>query len=141
MVLVHHIALTASDHNVSCKYYDVILGALGLERHHTSETVCSWVFPKESCPEFLIYAAHDDLKDIPHRTYSPGAHHYCLSVASKDIVYRVHDAARQIGSVVFEALESYSKYAKNVGSEDYFAVFLSDPDCIKLEFAWIPKEL
>lgn len=38
-----------------------------------------------------------------------------------------------------DAPDDYPRYAENVGSQVYYAVYLTDPDGIKLEFAFMPK--
>ena len=141
MFQVHHIALTAKDLKVTRDFYDAILNPFGYERHHTSDKVCSWVPPngEENMPEFLIYASSDDQKKNEHKTYNPGAHHYCFRVGKKDLIDKVFKIATDMGAEILDIPTEYPNYAKNVESNNYYAVYFNDPNNIKLEFSWMPR--
>ena len=138
---VHHIALTAEDLPKTEPFYDAVLAIFGYKRHNTSARVTSWTPPPESAglPEFLIYAARDEQQERRHQLYDPGVHHYCFGVDSKEQVDRVFELAPSVGGRILDAPNDYPRYAANVGSSRYYAVFVNDPSGIKLEFAWMPK--
>ena len=138
---IHHIALTAEDLLTSGKFYDALLGLCGYQRHHTSDRVISWVPPKTSheSPELLLYAAKEGQKENRHMLYEPGAHHFCFAVEAKELVDRIAARAAGGGGDVLDPPKDYPSYAKNVGSDRYYAVFVNDPSSIKLEFAWMPR--
>jgi catechol 2,3-dioxygenase-like lactoylglutathione lyase family enzyme len=62
-----------------------------------------------------------------HESYAPGLHHLCLRVNDQADVERVAKALTAAGIEV-SAPRLYTEYAP-----DYFAVFLSDPDGLRLE--------
>lgn len=64
---------------------------------------------------------------VAHDPYAPGLHHFCLRV---DSIADVQETARQLGALglVCSAPQCYPEYAP-----DYWAIFLSDPDGIRLE--------
>ena len=140
---VHHIALTAEDLSKAEPFYDGVLAIFGYKRHNSSERVASWTPPPEGTgmPEFLIYAAREGQRERRHQLYDPGVHHYCFGVDSKEQVDSVFEAAPSLGGRILDAPDDYPRYATNVGSTRYYAVFVSDPSGIKLEFAWMPRAI
>jgi catechol 2,3-dioxygenase-like lactoylglutathione lyase family enzyme len=138
---VHHIALTAGELSVTSPFYDAVLAVFGYNRHNSSEKVHSWSPPEDSnnMPELLIYAAKKTQRINKHSIYDPGAHHYCFRVSTKEEVDRVFEVVTGLGGEVLDTPMDYPSYSRNVGSSRYYAVFVRDPDGIKLEFAWMPK--
>ena len=63
----------------------------------------------------------------PHDSYSPGLHHFCMRVDSKDDVMRVAQGLRELGVAATDATH-YPEYAP-----DYWATFFNDPDGVRLE--------
>ncbi|NER94266.1 MAG: hypothetical protein F6J86_10565 [Symploca sp. SIO1B1] len=140
MLNIHHIALTAKNLKTTALFYDAILTPFGYIRHHSSDKVCSWISPQDQTymPEFLIYAARPEQVNHEHMLYDPGVHHYCFRVDSKELVDEVFFIAKNNGAEILDAPTEYPRYANNVGSKTYYAVFFNDPSNIKLEFAWMP---
>lgn len=62
-----------------------------------------------------------------HDPYAPGLHHFCLRVENEEAV---KEAARKLQeqNISVNEPKRYPEYAP-----DYFAVFLSDPDGLRLE--------
>ena len=60
--------------------------------------------------------------------YAPGLHHLCLRVTDASDVDRVAAALRERGLPATEPPRSYPDYAP-----DYYALFVDDPDGIRLE--------
>ena len=141
MLNIHHVALTAEKLERSSEFYDTILSVFGYTRHYTSDTVCSWVPPNGNVdtPELLVYAAKENQQANRHKLYDPGIHHLCFRVESEEKVDSVYDAAQRMNAIILDAPADYDNYAKNVGSKRYYAVYFTDPDGIKLEFAWMPR--
>ena len=69
-----------------------------------------------------------------HDPYAPGLHHVCLRVESEEDVDRVAAALAAAG-VEVSAPRLFPEYAV-----DYYAVFLSDPDGVRLEITNFRKE-
>lgn len=63
-----------------------------------------------------------------------------FSIDSKKLVDDVYNIAKSNGATILDEPSDYPLYAKNIGSEKYYAVFFTDFDNIKLEFAWMPKK-
>lgn len=62
-----------------------------------------------------------------HDPYAPGLHHFCLRVESAEDVRRVASRLGELGLSTSEP-KLYQQYAP-----DYVAIFLEDPDGIRLE--------
>lgn len=127
---IHHLALTASDLEVSGKFYDAILNPLGYSRHSTRDGLCTWTGVS---PEILLYKASPEKRENKHEIYSPGIHHVAFKVNEKGLVDQVYEIAKVNNIKVLDVPNEYSEY-----SDGYYAVFLADPDGIKIEMAYIP---
>jgi catechol 2,3-dioxygenase-like lactoylglutathione lyase family enzyme len=136
MLSLHHLALTSANLKKSSEFYDAILKPFGYQRHYTSEDVCSWTPPEntKNMPEFLVYAGETDQVKNEHKLYDPGIHHFCFRIERKKLVDEVFEIARNFEVEILDEPAEYPRYAKNVGSKSYYAVYFNDPDNIKLEF-------
>ena len=127
---VHHVAITATDLERAGRFYDGVLEPVGYSRHLTLGHILSWQGPG---PELLIYRARPESGPANADPYSPGLHHLAFEVESREAVDRVHDFARRGGFRVLDPPASYDHY-----SAGYYAVYLLDPDGVKIEIAHIP---
>ncbi len=121
---IDHIYITVSNLERSEKFYDVVMKVLGFRKNQ---------FQIEGEKHIQYYNRHFGYvlrparsKD-PHDSYAPGLHHFCLRVESET---DVNDAAKRLKEQNISVSEPkrYSEYAP-----DYFAVFFSDPDGVRLE--------
>ncbi len=121
---IDHIYITVSGMARSEKFYDVGMTVLGFRKNH---------FHLDGENHIQYYNRHFGYVLRPSRStcwhdpYVPGLHHFCLRVES---VADVKEAARMIseGGISVSGPKQYFEYAP-----DYIAVFLSDPDGIRLE--------
>ncbi|MFE9328531.1 VOC family protein [Nocardia sp. NPDC052278] len=128
MPTLHHLAITTAEQAKTAPFYDAVLGALGYTREHTSEQLCTWVGP---VPEILLYTVEGD-DDRQHTHGRPGWHHAAMEVEDRETVEAVHRAVNDGGWTVVHPPREYDY------SEGYFAVFVTDPDGVRWEFAHIP---
>jgi catechol 2,3-dioxygenase-like lactoylglutathione lyase family enzyme len=124
MLTMHHIAFTATDLTRSGAFYDAVLGVLGYAREHTSNNLIIWKGPG---PEILLYPVDGDDR-APHTHGRPGLQHLALRADDPATVDAVHDAAHADGVVVHPPRQ-YPEYP----FASYYAVFVTDPDGIRLE--------
>lgn len=121
---IDHIYLAVSDFAASEAFYDTVLGLMDFRkgdaqiggehhRHYFNKITQISIRPARS------KAVHDP--------YAPGLHHLCLQVGSNAELDRL---AKLLRAANIEATEPafYPQYA-----EDYYALFLADPDGMRLE--------
>lgn len=129
MTTLHHLAMTTSQMDEAARFYDDVLGLLGYERGITSERLCTW---HGKAPEILLYTA-EGADMSPHTHGRPGWQHAAFQVEDQSVVLSVHDAVKAGNWRVVHEPREYPDYGKG-----YFAVFVEDPDGIRIEVAYIP---
>lgn len=121
---IDHIYLTVSDMERSEKFYDVVMEILGFRKSR---------FQIDGEKHIQFYNRHIGIVLRParvasqHNPYAPGLHHLCLKVEGEKEVQEVARMLNERGMSV-SVPKHYTEYAP-----DYFAVFFSDPDGIRLE--------
>ena len=121
---IDHIYLTVSDLERSGKSYDVVMAVIGFRKSR---------FQLNGEQHIQYYNRHFGVVLRPareanrHDPYAPGLHHLCLRVEGEKEVRAVAAALKQRNIHATEA-KLYPEYAP-----DYFAVFFTDPDGIRLE--------
>ena len=68
----------------------------------------------------------------PHDRNAAGLNHLALTAESRDEVDRMHELLREMGAHILDPPAEYPYFP------GYYAVYFSDPDNIKLEFAFVP---
>ena len=121
---IDHIYITVSDMQKSESFYDAVMETLGFRKSH---------FQFKGEPHIQYYNRHFGYVLRPTRTtnshnpYAPGLHHFCLRVESENEVEKVARSLKEKNISVSEP-KRFPEYAP-----DYFAVFFSDPDGVRLE--------
>ncbi len=121
---IDHIYITVANLARSEQFYDVVMPVLGFRKSQ---------FELDGEQHIQYYNRHFGYVLRPtratssHDPYAPGLHHFCLRVESEA---DVKEAAKQLTEQNISVSEPkrYPEYAP-----DYFAVFLSDPDGVRLE--------
>jgi catechol 2,3-dioxygenase-like lactoylglutathione lyase family enzyme len=133
---IHHIDLSVADPRRSRPLYDLVMGHLGyrvvdvkadggVEYDHETWTFLSIGVAKSKGPN--AERAHD--------RYSPGLHHLAWAADTREDVDALHAKLVAFGATILDAPADYPQYNQGKG---YYAVFFSDPDGLKLEYAWTP---
>ena len=122
---IDHLYISVSDPARSEAFYDKLLrDALGFRKNR---------FEIGGDPHVQYYNRHFGYvlrparRLIPHDSYSPGLHHFCLRVATIEEVVELAHRLQADGIAASEA-RNYPEYAP-----DYWATFFTDPDGIRLE--------
>lgn len=122
---IDHIYLAVTDVSLSEAYYDKVLGdILGFRKNK---------FVLNGNPHVQYYNRHFGFVLRPARVAgaapgeAPGLHHFCFRVGSEEDVDRIAAAMRSAGLQV-----SIPQYHKEY-APDYYAVYFTDPDGLKLE--------
>ena len=121
---IDHIYISVSDLGKSEKFYDAVMTALDFRKNQfqiNSEHHIQYF------NRHFGYVLRPAREDISHSPYAPGLHHLCLRVEGEN---EVREAARKLEEAGISVTEPklHPEYAP-----DYFAVFLLDPDGIRLE--------
>ena len=121
---IDHIYLTVSSMERSEQFYDIVMTALGYRKRHFQIHGEGHIHYFNRQFGFVLRPAHDA---GGHNPYAPGLHHFCLRVESSDEIKEIAAILREQKLTVTEP-QLYPQYAP-----DYYAIFFSDPDGIKLE--------
>lgn len=121
---IDHINITVSDLVRSEDFYDKVMGVLGFRKKR---------FQLGDEQHVHYYNRHFGYVLRPARAvqalnpYAPGLHHFCLRVESEAEVLEAAKMLREKNILVSDP-RAYPEYAP-----DYFAIFFSDPDGLRLE--------
>ncbi|HUR47103.1 MAG TPA: VOC family protein [Candidatus Saccharimonadales bacterium] len=121
---IDHVYVAVSDMARSEKWYDVVMPLLGFKRNSFENEGDRHVQYFNRHFGFVLRPAH---KKAAHDPLSPGLHHFCLRVENKEDIYGIASTLGKAG-IDCSTPGHYPEYAP-----DYYAVFFSDPDGIRLE--------
>ncbi len=127
-----HISLNVSDLRRSTRFYDLFLSCLGFRRCRTIQTEVG--YSNESVKVFLRACDPRFLRRSYHRK-AVGLNHLAFQVASREEVDRVH--VKLVKDLEVQVLYGTPR-AFDVQYE-YYALFVEDPDRIKLEVVYSPR--
>ncbi len=141
-----HIDMSVGDPELSIPFYAAFFEALGYRRMRFDSPEFSGPKPRRAA-WFTKYAsgayfgiearpARAQSRDTPVDRYAPGLHHMAFHADSREHVDRVHEAMRETGATILDPPADYSGPAY---SEGYYAVFIADPDGVKLEVVYEPR--
>lgn len=125
--VVHHVDLSVQDIAVSASFYDVFLGFLGYTRVKQEPALHVWDLIRDGkvVSGIALRAARSER---PHDRYSAGLHHLAFHAADRADVDRAHTLMKEAGATILDAPAGYPQYGAG-----YYAVFVADPDGLKLE--------
>jgi catechol 2,3-dioxygenase-like lactoylglutathione lyase family enzyme len=124
-----HLDLTVRDLARSTEFYAKVLGALGFRRV-AHESYVAFGNAHMNVGLRPCAPAHRDA--VFDRT-RPGFHHLALKAKSRADVDRFHDFLVRERIPVLDPPAEYPQYGP-----DYYAVFLADPDGMKIELVHFP---
>ena len=121
---IDHIYLSVSNFRRSEEFYDRAMRALGFYRG--DGPIGGEPHRHYYCREFQI-TIRPARRAAPHDSYAPGLHHLCMRVSDRVAVDAAAEALRS-AQIDVEGPKLWPEYAR-----DYYAIFFSDPDGIRLE--------
>jgi glyoxylase I family protein len=122
---IDHVFVAVRDMERSEAFYDRVMSVLGFRKGRGTMAGDPHLFYHN---RQLVYALRPAREGSPaHDPYAPGLHHLCMRVADEEAVDR---AARELAERGVETTEP--RYYPEYGP-DYYAIFLEDPDGIRLE--------
>jgi catechol 2,3-dioxygenase-like lactoylglutathione lyase family enzyme len=125
-----HLDLTVNDLGRSTPFYERVLGELGFRRVRKDGD--SVIFAN-GVTSIAIRGPSEEQRGAFFDRYRVGLHHLALRAAHRDDVDRFHIWLVREGFPVLDPPAEYPQYGEN-----YYAVFFSDPDGIKLELVHYP---
>ena len=134
--MIHHLDLTVKDPWASCPFYDAVLGFMGYRRVREDVRGFDWELSSLSgdLASIGLMMAEGAGRERAHDPYAPGLHHVAWHAHSREDVDLLHELLLKIGATVLDPPADYPAYG-----EGYYAVFFRDPDGIKLEFVYVPR--
>lgn len=124
---VHHIDLTVRDMAVSAPFYDALLGFLGYARVKQETALHVWDLVRDGqiVGGVALRAARSPRE---HDRYTAGLHHLAFHAADREDVDLAHRLMKEQGAAILDPPADYPHYGAG-----YYAVFVADPDGLKLE--------
>ena len=135
---ISHIALTVSDLERSTAFYDKVFEFIGFKRAEVPEStqkamktrLKAWVGPGYS---ISIRPSKGEFAHRPHDRNAPGFNHMAFTAEDRSDIEKMYELLTKMGATVLDAPAEYP-YARG-----YFAVYFTDPDGLKFEFAYAPR--
>jgi glyoxylase I family protein len=135
---ISHIALAVSDLERSAAFYDKVFEFIGLKRVEVPEAtqqamktrLRAWVGSGYS---ISIRPSKGEFARRPHDRNTPGSNHMAFTAEDRSDVEKLHELLKQIGATILDAPAEYPY------SPGYYAVYFTDPDGLKFEFAFAPR--
>jgi glyoxylase I family protein len=134
---ISHIALTVSDLERSTAFYNKVFEFIGFKSVEVPEStqnamktqLKAWVGPGYS---ISIRPSKGEFARRVHDRTAPGFNHLAFAPENRSDVEKMYGLLKEIGATVLDPPAEYP-YAPG-----YFAVYFTDPDGLKLEFAYVP---
>ena len=134
---ISHIALTVSDLERSTEFYNKVFEFIGFKRVEVPESIQqamktrlkAWIGPGYS---ISIRPSKGEIAHRLHDRNASGFNHMAFTAEDRSDVYKMYELLKQIGATVLDAPAEYPY------SPGYFAVYFTDPDGLKFEFAYAP---
>jgi glyoxylase I family protein len=132
---ISHIALTVSDLERPTAFYNRMFDFIGLKAVEVPEStqqamktrLKAWVGPGYS---ISIRPSKGEFGRRLHDRNAPGFNHLALTAENRSEVEDLYEFLKQVGATILDAPAEYSY------SPGYYAVYFTDPDGLKLEFAY-----
>jgi glyoxylase I family protein len=135
---ISHIALTVSDLERSTAFYNKVFELIGFKSVEVPEStqqamntrLNAWVGPGYS---ISIRPSKGEFARRLHDRNAPGFNHLAFTAENRSDVEKLYEFLKQVGATILDAPAEYPY------SPGYFAVYFTDPDGLKFEFAYAPK--
>jgi catechol 2,3-dioxygenase-like lactoylglutathione lyase family enzyme len=132
-----HIALTVNDWDRSKPFWERLLSTLGAAKvidvvgapHRRADGHMMMYASKTFA--MTIWEAFTELRDNHFQLYNVGLHHLAFAAPSRAAVDALYDKLVNEGVAILDPPKDYPYF------KTYYAVFFTDPDGIKLEYAFV----
>jgi glyoxylase I family protein len=135
---ISHIALTVSDLERSTAFYNKVFEFIGFKSVEVSEStqqamktqLKAWVGPGYS---ISIRPSKGEFARRMHDRNAAGFNHLAFTTENRSDVEKLYEFLKHTGATI---LDAPAEYPYSLG---YFAVYFTDPDGLKFEFAYASK--
>lgn len=124
-----HIQLTVSDMERSVPFYRRLCQAMGMTLVVDTPEFYYHVGGRTAV---AICPAEPALKDVPHRQWAPGLHHFCFRARSREDVDEIHAVAVELGAPILRPPR------EGPHAPGYYSVLFEDPDGFRIEANYVP---
>jgi catechol 2,3-dioxygenase-like lactoylglutathione lyase family enzyme len=132
---ISHIALAVSDVERSTAFYDEVFAFIGFKRVEVPEStqqamktrLQAWVGQGYS---ISIRPSKGEFARRLHDRNAPGFNHMAFTAKDRSDVEKLYALLKEMGATILDAPAEYPY------SPGYFAVYFTDPDGLKFEFAY-----
>lgn len=123
--MIHHIELYVSNLKKSTEFWGWLLEELGYELFQEWESGRSWKYGET----YLVFVQTEEpYLDVPYHRKRTGLNHLAFHADSREHVDELTEMLRGRGvTILYEDRHPFA------GGEDYYAVFMEDPDRMKVE--------
>ena len=128
---LHHVDLTVGDLALAKRFYKPVMEYLGYRMTEDSAQDLDSRPETTTEPDTVLHPARPQNRDRKHDRYAARIHHLAFRADSRDEVDGLHRVLRQIGATILDPPAVY--YPPN-----YYALFFTDPDGLKLELVFSP---
>ncbi|WP_252699935.1 VOC family protein [Natronosalvus vescus] len=122
---LHHLELYASDLDRSVAFWSWLLAELGYEPYQEWETGRSW---KLDSTYLVLVEAEARFRDEGYHRCHPGLNHLAFHAESRDYVDDLTERCRDRGVPIL-----YEDRHPHAGGPDHYALYVEDPERIKVE--------
>ena len=122
VVGIDHLVVRVSDYEKSKSFYGKLFAFLGFEVSDEYPDAIGWT---NGTTRFWIGPADAEGRSRPYRIGDIGFHHYAFQLRSRRDVDALQDFLQESGAAIVDPAGEYY--------DDYYAVFFTDPDGLKLE--------
>lgn len=126
--MLHHVELYVSDLQVSRQFWTLLLAPIGYVETGCWET--GFTLGKDEDAYLTFVRVEQKYANIAYHRCGVGLNHLAFRVKDRAMVDRLHQQCRSQNIVCLYD----GKYPFANGGEDYYALFVEDPDRIKVEF-------
>ncbi len=142
-----HIDFSVGEPKKSIPFYDTLLTTLGYMRWRSDgqewqdpdPTRAAWgiLYPDGSSFGIDLRPALEDRRNRRYDRYEPGPHHIAIIASDVSTVDQVYHAMLGIDAKILDPPTEYG--GKSGYGDHYYAVFVEDPDGVKLEVCCVPR--
>jgi glyoxylase I family protein len=135
---ISHISLTVSDLDRSTAFYNNVFEFIGFKRVEVPEATQQAMKTRLKAWVGLGYSIsiRPSKGEFAHRLHdrnAPGFNHMAFTAEHRSDVEKMYELLKQMGARVLDVPAEYPY------SPGYFAVYFTDPDGLKFEFAYAPR--